>query len=340
MMTCGAIYSKKLSRISSDAERLYWRIYMASDNYGTMNGDPWDVSSEAAPKVPGMTEERVAELIKELASVGLIIAWRVDGEDWIHVHNHDKHQSADFLRKRGLRRTPKPPIVDNSPVEAEPEDFSGGNKFPGIPHGERRSALGHSPLPVGAPSISTTTTNSTTTSQSVDTASPPCASAPPHEARPTDRPGRDPEEEALDEREALRNLPPSSQSKQKRGRHEIDLSPAARLLADAIDIPEDEKRSKEAAILWELNCNYGRTGRELLKPEHYIEGAQEFKRLMDSGKTLDRPDRWMNFYLGCCRRIALGGVAKQVSQAELVDERRRAYEARVEAVIRGEDGAA
>lgn len=107
-----AVRSRKLASVSCMAERMYWRIYMASDNYGTMSGDPWDVWHEAAPGVVGVDESAVAQAIIDLESVGLLQIFTHEDKNYIHVINHDIHQSADFIRKRGTRRTPEPPTLN------------------------------------------------------------------------------------------------------------------------------------------------------------------------------------------------------------------------------------
>lgn len=118
MVRCGAVHSKKLAGISSDAERLYWRIYMASDNFGTMLGDAFDVKSEAAPMVQSLTEAKVGKALNELVAVGLLQRWS-DGEQvWINVVGHDGIQSPDFIRKRGARKTPAPPETSDCEPKA------------------------------------------------------------------------------------------------------------------------------------------------------------------------------------------------------------------------------
>lgn len=111
MITTEAITSRKLAAISNVAERVYWRGYMASDNYGTMSGDPWDVWQKALPGVKNIQELDVIQALEDLVAVRLLQRWSVEGKVWIHWIGHDKHQSADWLRKRGGRRTPEPPAL-------------------------------------------------------------------------------------------------------------------------------------------------------------------------------------------------------------------------------------
>lgn len=110
MVSCGAITSRKLARISYGAELVYWRVYMASDNRGTMSGDVWDVWHQALPGKIDTSEESVTEHLDELVRVGLLERWtEPSGSVWIHVTGHDKHQSAQYIARRGKRRTPIPP---------------------------------------------------------------------------------------------------------------------------------------------------------------------------------------------------------------------------------------
>lgn len=105
-----ALTSKKLAGVSHAAERLYWRVYLASDNYGTMSGEPWDVWLKATPSTKGYTEASVGQALADLIEAGLIEAWvEAGGSHWIHVVGHDRHQYSEFLRKRGKRRSPVPP---------------------------------------------------------------------------------------------------------------------------------------------------------------------------------------------------------------------------------------
>lgn len=123
MVTCSAIGSKRLARVTPTAELVYWRVYFASDNYGTMKGEPWDVWQYALPAKFGIDEHAIGEALHELVTVGLLAAWLDDdGRPWVHVVGHDEHQSAEFLRKRGVRRSPAPPaaIVDAARLQGRP----------------------------------------------------------------------------------------------------------------------------------------------------------------------------------------------------------------------------
>lgn len=107
MINTAAISSERLAGVEHFVERLYWRIYMATDKYGVMAAKPWDVWQKAAPGVTGFDKEVVQKALDILEHLGLIIVAEIDGVLWLEITDHDRFQSADFLRKRGERRSPK-----------------------------------------------------------------------------------------------------------------------------------------------------------------------------------------------------------------------------------------
>jgi hypothetical protein len=110
IITTNALWSERLALLDHASERLYWRVYMASDNYGVMSGKAWDVCQQATPGVAGYSRDTVRDALDRLVSVGLLERWEeLDGAVWVYVVEHDRHQTADFIRKRGVRRTPVPP---------------------------------------------------------------------------------------------------------------------------------------------------------------------------------------------------------------------------------------
>lgn len=122
-----ALHSKKLRRVSHAAERLYWRLMLSTDPYGTADADPVMVCSTAAPGCTTLTPDVVAAALQELEDAGLIVRW-CDGDDqWLHIIDFDKHQLADFLRKRGARHSPIPPqepapVCPDSALGAHPKE--------------------------------------------------------------------------------------------------------------------------------------------------------------------------------------------------------------------------
>lgn len=105
-----ALTSKKLRRCSDPAERLFWRLVLAVDSYGTASADPEDVLHDAMRGAAGWDEAQVADALDHLEALGLVVRWRADDlTPWLHVVDFEAHQLANFLRKRGKRTTPMPP---------------------------------------------------------------------------------------------------------------------------------------------------------------------------------------------------------------------------------------
>ena len=165
MVSCGAITSRKLARISYGAELVYWRIYMASDNRGSMSGDTWDVWQSALPGKVDTSEASIVEHVAELVRAGLIEQWQVDGDTWIHVVGHDKHQSAQYIGRRGARRSPVPPSqTENN--SGEPEENSGE------PESRPPDAVLHGTLDNSGSLTSTSTSISTSTASKLASSEP------------------------------------------------------------------------------------------------------------------------------------------------------------------------
>ena len=129
-VSTSALTSKKLAKLDATDERLFWRIHWASDSYGTMSGDPWDVAQVAVPSVKGYDLDVVAKGIDTLVGVKLLERWQeADEAWWIHVIDHDRHQSGYFRGKRGARHSPIPPSQRKSSAvtteQAEPTGAKG-----------------------------------------------------------------------------------------------------------------------------------------------------------------------------------------------------------------------
>lgn len=172
MVTTGAITSRKLAMVDCTAETVYWRAYMACDNYGTMGGDPWDVMQAALPGKSGITEDVVAAALDALVSIGLLERWtELDGTIWIHLLGHDLHQQASWLGRRGERKTPVPPSlrIENDEYRAGFDPVNDDESSPAIAGEGSFTASGagseSSPATASAP---TTTTSTTSTSKETD----------------------------------------------------------------------------------------------------------------------------------------------------------------------------
>lgn len=117
-----ALRSKRMRTLSDQAERLYFRLLLATDAYGTMDADPALVKAHAAPGVRSMDEGVIEEAVEELTEAGLLEVWEEDGDSWLHVMDFDQNQLAEFLRKRGRRTSPLPPSRRNASAGAESQN--------------------------------------------------------------------------------------------------------------------------------------------------------------------------------------------------------------------------
>lgn len=93
---------------------LYLMLIPHTDDFGRMKGDPYDVKGLVFPIMEDVRGVDIEESLQELHSVGLIVWYEVDGEQFIQVTNFDPHQQG--IHKRTRSKFPEPPIFyDNSP---------------------------------------------------------------------------------------------------------------------------------------------------------------------------------------------------------------------------------
>ena len=105
-----------------DAARVLWlHLLLRCDNYGTFNGDVDSVWVQCGKPIAwgrAKTERALAALI----DIGLVHAWTEGRSEWANLINFDEHQHSEFLRKRGVRRSPKPPT--DTPENAKGRTYS------------------------------------------------------------------------------------------------------------------------------------------------------------------------------------------------------------------------
>ena len=89
--------SRKLALISSDAERLYWRLQTHCDDAGRCEDDPQLIWARCAPLVPDWDAIKVDELLWQLSDHGLIVRYesatgtRVGQYLWITAWSDYQH---------------------------------------------------------------------------------------------------------------------------------------------------------------------------------------------------------------------------------------------------------
>lgn len=83
--------SNTLAKISADAERLFWRIVVRSDDYGLYYGDARILTSMCFPLSPPKISA-VRGWLNELSECGLVCFYISDNKQYLKVVNWDKHQ--------------------------------------------------------------------------------------------------------------------------------------------------------------------------------------------------------------------------------------------------------
>jgi hypothetical protein len=84
--------STKLSKVSDFAALLFTWIQPHCDDGGNMDADPIVVRGLVVP-MRKQTVEEVAVALKELEGVGLISPYEVNGTQYLHVEQFEKHQT-------------------------------------------------------------------------------------------------------------------------------------------------------------------------------------------------------------------------------------------------------
>jgi hypothetical protein len=98
--------SKKWLKATSDARTLYINILLTSDSYGIYEGEVialWVLQTRHM----GWTEKQTRNALINLVEVGLVDTHFIDECEYINIIDFDKHQTANFLRKRT-----KTPLVE------------------------------------------------------------------------------------------------------------------------------------------------------------------------------------------------------------------------------------
>lgn len=87
-------FSRSLARLSSDAERVWWRMNTVFDDFGRYYGDIEPMLAAAFPVGGiGLSTEGFKRSLEELAAVDCIRFYEVDGRRYVYVPAWDKHQS-------------------------------------------------------------------------------------------------------------------------------------------------------------------------------------------------------------------------------------------------------
>jgi hypothetical protein len=107
-ITKTARFSRKLANASDGAERLFFRLLLAVDAYGTHSAEPWDVLTGCFPFVRGWDEGKVSECLDELHAAGLLHRWDNEGAPWLGVANFDENLPRRTIERRPTNKVALP----------------------------------------------------------------------------------------------------------------------------------------------------------------------------------------------------------------------------------------
>lgn len=97
--------SKSVNSLSDFQFRLWLYLITYVDDFGRGSADPDIIKGFVFPKRKSVTEQQIQRTLDELATAGMIILYKVDGESFLYFPNWDKHQRIQTKRSK----FPSPP---------------------------------------------------------------------------------------------------------------------------------------------------------------------------------------------------------------------------------------
>jgi len=114
--------SNKLASLKSDSPRLLWTWLLPHlDREGRFHADPAIVKGHAVTRLKNHTEETIEADLNELASVGLVILYQVNGDRYLQFTQFDENQPGMRKDREAESQCPPPPdeVRTNSGVSLE-----------------------------------------------------------------------------------------------------------------------------------------------------------------------------------------------------------------------------
>lgn len=121
--------SDKLGEVSSDAERLYWRLQTHCDDEGRCEDAARLIWARCVPMVRGWDADRVEILLEELHRHGLITRYESGGKRYLAVIAWDNYQHPKRATPSKCPEPPSPapiPLVENDSPTPPPHVEPGG----------------------------------------------------------------------------------------------------------------------------------------------------------------------------------------------------------------------
>lgn len=110
MLSKAVSTSQKLANLKSDSARLLWTWLLPHlDREGRFFAEASVVKGHAVPRLKNHTEKTIAEHLQQLADVGLILLYEVNGDTYLQYNQFDEHQSGLHKEREPTSPCPPPP---------------------------------------------------------------------------------------------------------------------------------------------------------------------------------------------------------------------------------------
>lgn len=124
--------SKSVNSLSDFQFRTWAYLITYVDDYGRGSADPELLKGFVFPRRKSVTEQQISKVLADLATIGMITLYEVDGESFLCFPNWDKHQRIQTKRSKfpGPEEStvnhcePPPESKSNPNPESEYKDIS------------------------------------------------------------------------------------------------------------------------------------------------------------------------------------------------------------------------
>ena len=105
--------SKTINNLTDFQFRVWTYLITYVDDYGRGSADPEILKGFVFPRRKGLTESNIAKALADLAAVGSIVLYEVDGESYLYFPNWSEHQRIQTKKSK----FPPPEEVKNESSE-------------------------------------------------------------------------------------------------------------------------------------------------------------------------------------------------------------------------------
>lgn len=132
--------SKKINNLTDFQFRLWVYLITYVDDFGRGSSDPELLKGFVFPRRKRVSESDIEKALAELAGMGCILLYKVDGESYFYFPNWSKHQRIQTKQSK----FPEPVNCADSQFSAESH---GGSRWVTVSHGESPSESESNPNP-------------------------------------------------------------------------------------------------------------------------------------------------------------------------------------------------